>query len=125
MDWKTVAEQVLAVVLGVLGSSIALFLTLLVKRVAAKRGIELSQAQLDTVTNAIRQGVYAAERWAEKAAEKPSGSAKYDYCLKVVKGLLENESVKAWTDEQLTHLIESFIQQDYKYVNEKTKTPKA
>lgn len=125
IDWAVLGQQVLAVVLGVIGTAFSLLVTLWVKRMAAKKGIEIDEADLEKVSTVVRQAVYATERWAQKAESKPIGSAKLEYCMKTVRTLLSNQTVKTWTDEQLTHLIESFMQQEYKYVNEKPQEEKA
>ena len=119
MDWQVLLQQILAIVLGLVGTAASVFFTLWIKRVAEKRGIDLDQARLDEITTAIRNGVYVAERWGRLAENKPTGSEKLDYALNAIKGVLSNSTVKNFADDKLKMLVESFIQQEYKYINEK------
>lgn len=74
---------------------------------------------------ALGKAVHAAEGWAEAKTTEPTGSEKMDVAVKMARMLLTNPTFKAFTDEQLKHLIESALSQekDLVAVNEAIKPP--
>lgn len=98
------------ILLGILGLAIATLVTVLVKRLAAKFGIKLSDEQLELARKLAEQGIHYASSKAKAASEKPAGESKLKMAVDYIKGHPEFVKLaKKYSDEKLVNLIESTL----------------
>lgn len=102
----------LHILLTILGVAIAALVVVLVKRVAGKFGIQLSDEQLNLAQRLAEQGIHYANSKAAAAAEKPAGQSKLKSAVDYIKSHPEFITLaKKYSDEKLVGLIESTLGQ--------------
>lgn len=116
MDWTVVLQNVWAIVGTTLGTALSVFLVLAIKRLAAKWGVNLSDAELEKVKECLRIGINAAEQradaWAKSGEQKKTGSEKLDLALGIAKEFMATDLAKKFTEAQLKSLAESLLKQE-------------
>jgi len=124
MDWIVLVQQIGLALVGILGSAVVAFGAIFVQRLAKRYGFHLDSEEQQRIAGALRTGIVNAERWVRnKTGDKPSGSEKMDYAIKVAKTMLSSKLVKKFTEEQMKILAEAILEVE-KYSN-KPKPPGA
>jgi hypothetical protein len=115
IDWKAVGGNTLLSVLQVLGAGIATLLgaaLLWVCRSLAKKfNIQMSAEQDQQVYAAADKAVRAAEEWARKYADKPTGSEKADAALKIMREVLDSKTYAEYGEPALRKLLDAALSQ--------------
>ena len=116
MDWTVLLQQIWLVVGATIGTALSVFLLLAVKRLAAKWGVNLSDAELEKVKECIRIGINTVEQradtWAKYGDTKKTGNEKLDMALGIAKEFMATDLAKKFTESQLKALAESLLQQE-------------
>jgi hypothetical protein len=113
IDWKVVGGNTILSVLQVLGAGIATLLgaaLLWVCRSLAKKfNIQMSAEQDQQVYAAADKAVHAAEEWARKYVDKPSGSQKADAALAAMREVLDSKTYAEYGEPALRKLLDAAL----------------
>lgn len=109
MDWAAVGAQAVNLLLGVFGTALATLLVIAVKKLAEKWHIEIGEAQEAALESAADKAVHAAEEWARKQSDKPTGNAKMDFAMGVVKDVLGSSTYQKFAEPKIKAVIDSTL----------------
>lgn len=103
--------EIVKFVFGVLGPVLAILLTLLVKKLVDKAGIERTTALDNLIEHHVSNAVEYAERYANKlSTDKMDGKSKAALAVATVLGELEKAGVKDVASDLIARRIEAYLE---------------
>ena len=104
--WGAVCQDALLIMLTLTAPVLAALLAMGLKKLRDKLGVQASYVEDQQLDAVAQKAVAAANEWAARQSQKPTGSDKMDYAMATLKALSEDATVKKFTTEQLLRLIE-------------------
>lgn len=98
-----------------IGAALTALVMAVLTLLAKKFGIQLTQAEQDTVTGVMDTSVHKAEAWAAAHAATPTANEKLNFAIQTARSLLSSDLAKKYTNEQLSHYAEESV---YKAFNQ-------
>ncbi len=104
----TVAN-VFSIFAHVIGIILAALAPWVVKLLLTKMNIQATQEMMEHVESSAITAVAAAEEWAGNQELRPTGNAKMDKALEIIKHLMRSDIVVQFTDEKLKELLSAAL----------------
>ncbi len=105
----TVMKDVFSIFAHVIGVIMLAIVPWFAKIILAKLNIQANDEMMVHVESAAITAVAAAEEWGNNQGDKPTGNAKLDKALQVLKQLMKSDIVVQFTDEKLKEILHSVL----------------